>query len=150
MTSVKFTDSGVRPKKKDITRAEEVIGFPFPEDYRKFLLTTNGGQLTEYHVVRIEDCNDDVLMHVFLGVGTVMDIADSFENLSDELPEGFFIFANDPGGNKFLMDLSQGEPTGIYYWDRVRHFRKSKKKANTYQIADSFTEFLSTLRLMAK
>jgi cell wall assembly regulator SMI1 len=148
MKDLKFTDAGGELTVDDIDQAEKTLGFPFPHDFRQFLLSTNGGRLTDYHVVRIEACDDDVLMHYFLEIGGDSCIVSAYKDLSDELPKGFIIFATDPGGNKFLMDLSAGEPTGIYYWDRVRHFRRSKKKANTYQIADSFTEFLEKLRLM--
>ena len=148
MTYVQLTPPASLPTEDDVAALENQIGYDFPEDFRTFLLETNGGQPVKYHLVRIEECKDDVLMHVFLGIGTTPSIEETLDNIGDELPDGFIVIASDPGGNKFLMDLSEGEPTPIYYWDRVRVFKKSKRKANTYEIASNFTEFMGMLRLM--
>jgi cell wall assembly regulator SMI1 len=137
-----------RPTEANLTRLEKKLGYSLPEDFRAFLLTKGYGQPVEDLVIRVEDAGEDVMLQQILGFDKDISILSQTSLNEDDLPEGFIIFATDPGGSKFLMDLSEGEPTSIYYWDRLQNFDSSDEDENTYEIAGSFTQFLEKLRAM--
>jgi cell wall assembly regulator SMI1 len=124
-----------------INKIELRLQHTLPDDYRKFLESSNGG-IPSRRRFRIPDCNAEALVDVLLGVDGPNDLVAWIEELSDDLPTSFIPIGFDPGGNAILLDASTGE---VFYWDSARHFETSNDEQNTFAIARSFTEFLEKL-----
>jgi cell wall assembly regulator SMI1 len=151
LETVKFKLNGPLAKLSAIQAAEKHFGFSFPDDYREFLVTINGGRLVENYIVRVEDIDDDVMIGALYSIGGKCDIVMLMTTTMATIPQGFVVFAVDPGGNQFLMDLNDENSYPIYYWEGHNYFRppeKRKKRNNTFHVADSFTEFLRMFRLL--
>jgi hypothetical protein len=159
MTYLKLEAATVLPGDAELDAVETELGYSLPDDYRDFLKQTNGGSPTAFHVFPIKECGEEAMLHYFNSVGQSIEILDEFSTFEDDLPRGFIVIGSDPGGNLILMDLSDKEATPVYYWDRAGHFRrkrtkksegtestpKKRKRANTFELAGSFTEFLAML-----
>ena len=128
-----------------ISKCELLRGFSFPTDYRRFLQMCNGG-LPSRTLCVVPKLQTSVVVDVFFGINLKRDFDLEFwwREFGDEMPPYCSIIGGDPGGNLFLL-AGPGLIKGVLYWDHLRNFSRSSDKENTYQIADSFTEFLEIL-----
>jgi hypothetical protein len=150
--NVRFKLDDPLAKNAEIQATEKHIGFPFPADYRDFLLKVNGGRILEDYVVRVEDMDEDVMIGTLFSIGWACDIVATMNDIMATIPKGIVVFGNDPGNNKFLMDLTEDASCPIYFWETRSQFRapdpeKKRKKGNAFHVADSFTEFLGMFRV---
>jgi cell wall assembly regulator SMI1 len=141
MTFLNDNNPTVTPER--LAELESQLDNKLPQDYKSFLLEHNGGT-PEKTLFQIPDCDGDALVDYFLGIDRPNgDLLDWKEELADDLGEEYLPIAFDPGGNALLLKLSEGT---ILYWDSARHFPVSTDEENTFWIADSFTQLLSSLR----
>ena len=68
------------------------------------------------------------------------------QEYGDEIDEKSLLIGSDPGG-RFLLYVTSGEEKGIYYWDDSNFFfQSSEEEGNTYFVANSFDDFMASLR----
>jgi hypothetical protein len=131
----------------DLIECETKLGVSFPEDYKQFLLTYNGG-IPYPQRVKIPNTNHTVLLDFFYGIMKVPDCRDltyAYRISKDDLPEGVIPIGHDPGGNPFFL-WTVGDQRGyVYFWDRRSFFSESIDSTDVYYLAESFTSLLASL-----
>jgi hypothetical protein len=150
-TAVTFTRSYPPVSAADVQRYEQRLGVTFPEDYRNFLLTTNGGIPTpsrfdvpdEDYYVRLNFLYAIKNEHAISDL--VYELEDLTSRMSGKLPDGFIVIGHDPGDSKFLLGTRGEHASQVWYWDSERLMSSTSPAQNTYWLADSFTDFLSGL-----
>lgn len=143
----------------EVTSFESRIGCRLPEDYRQFLVATNGGYLAgkirfSNGSDRDEDCQPeiDLISGVRQDESFSLDWARECYQLSIlRIPREMLWIMRDPFGNGILIGL-EGEYRGkMYFWDHECEPNPSKwdgkpsKAANITFLTNSFTEFVDKL-----
>jgi len=131
---------------REIIAFEKQISFELPEDYRSFLLMSNGGGLRGYRFY-VDYLETEFSTDVFYGLGLVdgLNLSYWIGEYHDEIPEKTVLIGGDPGGIH-LIYITQGEDKGIYIWDHAHMIPASDEEGNTYFIAESFEEFIKSLK----
>lgn len=115
-----FTVKGPKVRVSDIDRVEAATGFTFPDDYRKFLLTHNGGYSNEYcseeHFVWIREWLS-VCDKGFERPPEIWSLADFHENLKGEIPEGFLTIGVDVTSKHIVMKMTGEDRYWIGRWN---------------------------------
>ena len=130
----------------DIRELEERWHVTLPQDYRAFLLETNGGiaKTSDQDSIYIEDLGDSIYMEVLYGIKTKVEEADMNTWMEmfkeDILPQTLLIGDDLTAG--FIALICGGEDAGVYFWDDSYVFKGSCDEHNVYFIADSFAELL--------
>jgi hypothetical protein len=126
---------------------EAALGITFPDEYRQFLLSFNGGRPAPQQV-DIPNTDHSVLVFVLYGIKekrTAGDLAYELHRHRADLPEGYLPIGHDPGGSPFLL-ATAGENRGrVFFWDRTWFFEDSAAGGNTYWLADSLPALLDSL-----
>lgn len=129
-----------------IINFEEMINFTLPEDYKKFLREFNGGSAREniFYVPKLEEI---IPLDVFFGlnIDRRLDLRTWYNEYKRDMLPFSFIFAHDPGTG-FIVLINGPDVKGVYFWDHSCAFPQSNKNSNTYWIADSFQDFINSLR----
>lgn len=106
-----------------IKEYEELIQMELPQDYREFLLNTNGGCFEdELHTFWVEELKENIGIDVLFGFN---------QERSLSLSTWY---------NEYREDLK-----GIFLWDHCLELEQSTEEDCLYRIADSFEEFLSKM-----
>lgn len=119
-----------------------------PDDYKKFLISSNGG-LVELMTCYIEKLNESVLLEVLLGIDQQersFNMGFWLNRFHDEMPKGFIVIGLGSTGMFILGTDDKREDLGVYFWDDAHAFKGSSEGGNTYRVAKSFTEFLGSLK----
>lgn len=98
---------------------EARIGVKLPDEYRAFLLQSNGGSFAR-HIVVLPDGGGRTVLNYMLGTaGGSYDIMTDYDDLRsmDRIPVASLPIADDPGGNLFIVSLEQQTYGSIYFWD---------------------------------
>jgi hypothetical protein len=150
--AVTFTRSYPAVSEADVQRYEERLGVQFPDDYRSFLLVTNGGMPAPHHFV-VPDENHVLYVSFLYAIKNEHAISDLVYELEDlasrmtgKLPDGFIVIGRDPGDSNFLLGTRGDHAGQVWFWDTERQVRGTNPTANTYWLADSFADFLNGLR----
>ena len=130
----------------DILKLEERWHLTLPEDYKAFLMETNGGiaEWEEKDAIHIEEINEDIYLEILYGIktkGKSADIQTWMEMFEDEIFPGSLLIGFDLMQG-FIVLQCGGEDAGVYYWDDAYNFKGSDDENNVYFIADSFSELL--------
>jgi hypothetical protein len=131
---------------KTIKVFETENNITLPKDYIEFLLNYNGCDIepTDDNLVYIEDLNENINVDVLFGLNTdnpELGIELWLNEYGNEMPsEAIIIGTSYQHG--FIVLLCAGEDAGVYYWDDTYEFPCSNGEANTYFIADTFTELV--------
>ena len=64
-----------------------------------------------------------------------------------DIPPKSILIGDDTRGGQILLWSNGGEDDGIYYYDHAYTFGQSSDDSNTYFIADTFTEFIDSLKV---
>lgn len=137
------TDVRVTPATEtQVEKLEQRLGAKLPEDYRRFLMTINGGrregggwELPEY----------DLAVDTFYGLrGDFYDLADAVDRLlrrepgTDHFPPDTIPIGYELGGNPILMKYRGKDAGSVWFWDEMgdEDWRK---------IAPSFDAFIAML-----
>lgn len=120
-----------------------------PKDYVNFLIRYNGGniELNDANVIHVDDLGGDINIDVLFGVNTKepeLSIEFWINKYKNEMPQGTVIIG-DSYQHGFIILLCVGEDAGVYYWDDTYEFPCSDDAANTYFVADTFTDFIKKL-----
>lgn len=129
-----------------IISLEQKYNLALPEDYKKFLLSYNGGivEKDSSNEISVEDIDEKIVIDVLYGIDTDNEKSNIdywMDNLSEDLLENTVIIGDDLIQGLILI-ICGGENEGVYYWDDSYHFENSDDEMNTYWIADNFTEFI--------
>jgi len=151
----------------DVAAFEKRNKLKLPEDYRKFLLETNGGSPKPFHKVRIDNGHYEkygehyyVYFTRFLGIkpqhmriddfgyrGEIewqnKDFRDagSFIEKRDDIFDHIMVVAlMDDGHHCILMRLSGNEKGMVYWGSNEDHYE------DVFKLADNFTDFLKLIR----
>lgn len=142
----------------DISAFEKRIGYLLPEDYKEFLLKTNGGSFDCYKVIdteRFGKTSPEMVDLIYgLNSESYSDLDDKFNTYHIEdkrMPDGLIPIAGDPGGNHFCIALGEGKNGEIYFWDHELEveFDSPEQAKNYYEncffVCGSFSEFLQKI-----
>ena len=126
----------------DMEGFESRIGMALPHDYREFLSEYNGG-VPETNEFDIPGLNSGSGVNAFL---SHEEIENEKKLLSDRFPPNAWPIAHTEGGNYVCLVL--GERSGIYFWDHELEAEEGQPATwdNMFRLADSFSEFLLSLR----
>jgi hypothetical protein len=136
---------------KAIGALEQELCVRLPEDYKRFLKTTNGG-IPEPNVFTVPDRGEAMGDYLY-GIRdkrTNCDLEREQKQAAqhEPLPAGFVVIGHDPGSSLLLMVTTGRQAGRIYFWDRVGFWiREDGKK--TFPVAGSFSEFIESLHELA-
>ena len=142
---------------EQIESAEKELGHKFPDDYKEFLMKTNGGR-TEYfsddeeeHAFHVDPIDEeDVSVDSLYGVGEeALDLLVKYNKEYGEETGGCIIIG-DTLSHGFLTYDYLGvveEDGGIYFWDDTWTYEISNEECNLYFVAKTFNEFLEKCKL---
>ena len=128
---------------------EATIGFKLPDDYREFLLKTNGGQQPEPECFRVETGEVSAVSVLFpiANSSDYYDLRAHFDHQKDELPRGVIPIGKDIGGNTICLALEGEERGSVLFMDHEAETGPHKDGwDNLYFCARSFSEFFNGLR----
>lgn len=137
---------------------ERQTGRRIPEVYRRFLLKANGG-VPERKVFTFHRKNgrpDEGAVWRFIGLndGTEQDLRYFTRIFVDggRIPRDMFPIGNGGGGNLILIGSSGARAGRIFYWDHNWEAEEGDppNEDNVYLVANSFAEFLSSLRTIGE
>lgn len=132
-----------------IQRFERVSGFPLPDRYKNYLLSSNGGQPDNEVCFVLPENGEEVMLGVLFGMSDEDENALSLEAVySDsktDIPTGFVPIGEDPGGNKLFLATSVDNSEGIYFWDCLGFLAKRAGK-RLFFVARNIDEFLNSLQ----
>lgn len=139
----------------DLEKYEKETGFCFPDDYRQFLLETNGGMIEPnenylYYPALREKMKIVAIYSItkILGKGEVCRF-----NLFRRMKEAFYIPKESfievgciYGPCGMLLLGSKGKKEGVYIWDPLKYHKESKKqKDQLYKVCDTFSQLLEMI-----
>lgn len=141
---------------EQIKEAEKIIGHKFPDNYKKFLIKTNGGRTDSVdddieHGFNVEQIvEEDVLVDSLYGVGE--EACDLLVKYNKEYGEetGGCIIIGDTLSHGFIIYDYLGvveDERGIYFWDDTWNYETSDEENNVYFVAKTFTEFMEMCNL---
>ena len=149
---------GYRINYKDIKDIESIIQCILPQDYKEFLLKHNGGspnfdafEIKNYFPNGSSSFTD---IRYFFGLchdkKSVMKCYDIFDNIrcyEGRVPNELLPIATDSLGNLICLGIKEKYYGKIYFWHHEEESDREEKPwwKNITLIADSFTDFLSTL-----
>jgi hypothetical protein len=146
---------------KDLQNIEEIQNCKLPEDYKKFLLSHNGGKPL-WSTFDIKNCflNGEPIgssVRFFYGIcldtKSIMHLYDIFDNIkcyNNRVPNELLPIGTDSFGNNICLCIKGDNYGKIYFWDHEGEAaafdpHKSPWWDNVYFIADSFTDFIKGL-----
>jgi hypothetical protein len=91
----------------DLARFEAERGCSIPSDYKAFILSEHGGEAVSGAYLDVPDWNETPVFGWFgaSGDGATSIHRRSLGNFNAELAKSFLQFAEDPGGQVFVIDL---------------------------------------------
>jgi hypothetical protein len=148
-----MVDVGPSLQPSAIEKFERETGHLIPEDYKRFLLKTNGGE-PERKVFTFHRKNgrvDEGAVWRFIGLedGSEQDLR-YFTGVfleGNRIPRDLFPIGNGGGGNLILIGASGPRAGRIYFWDHNWEAEEgdSPTDDNVYPVADNLESFLSSL-----
>jgi hypothetical protein len=149
---VKIIDTGKTLTEKDITMFEKDIQCQIPDDYRLFLLSSNGGypELCDFQVSDGSNSEAQITaVEYFLGIDVheKASIKYYIDTHKDRIPKWAFPIACDPGGSLICISTARNDAGKIYFWDREEECEEGETPTdeNFYFIADNLQTFLDCL-----
>ena len=125
-------------------------GLVLPRRYKDFLLATNGG-IPETPAFPVEGMASTQVwvIQAFFGIGVrepTNELAYGYDLYAGGIPQEIVPIAADGMGNYVCLDLRKGADR-VTFWDK-RHFWSTGewRESDLYHVANSFEEFLKSLR----
>ena len=135
-----------------VNQLDGLFGFEVPQDYKEFLIKTNGGRFDfeDEHYMLIK--NKKIWIDVLYGNKKSKRSSLLFWNneYGDEIPESAIIIG-DTQDHGFIVYICAGEQKGIYFWDDVLSIEGSSIEGkNAYFVANDMNEFLKKFNISIK
>lgn len=132
----------------DLSQLEHEIGARLPEDYRSFLLRSNGGNFPFDVIILLRDprCYASVRHLHGVHTGEVYDVGDTYETLRFTLPPGFLPIGDDAGGNQICIVVAERDVGSIWWVDHEIQPGDGWPPKNAQRLADSFNQFMDALQ----
>lgn len=139
----------------DVKKFEEMHNVSLPEEYKKFLLKNNGGKPVAedafHYESELETYSDSAVRYFFSLFSDNNSVEYNFEIyvLAKRIPSSMLPIAADYAGNVVCISISNDTFGKIYFWDHEEELEDDDNNPshdNLYLIADSFTEFLGSLK----
>lgn len=133
--------------KEKIEQYEKSLKTKFPEDYKKFIINTNGGQFVdEIHTFWVEEIKQDIGIDVLFGFEQVrsLNLINWYEEYCEELPENTIIIGNSINAGLLLL-IWQDDWQGIFLWDHCLELEQSTEEDCLYRIENQFDKFYSSV-----
>jgi hypothetical protein len=145
--SFEMSDVGPLLTEKQIDRTERELDVKLPEDYRSFLLHTNGGkpQRDFFPIESHKTLQTGRLVSLF-GLGRPIkqsNIDWNYKNLIGQLPNYHFPIGITPEEDMVTLSLGRLDAGRIYYWVRAEYNVSGDNEA--YFIANNFSKFVDKL-----
>lgn len=133
MINFKNTKKQLLPE--ELSEFEKEQGLILPIEYRSHILIYNGGRPDR-------DYFGNIGLSYFYPIkyGDSGTLEETLGAISDVLPEGFFPFAYDGGGNQICISLNQKNYGNIFIW-----YHDMDEGEDIEFLASSFKEFLNGL-----
>jgi hypothetical protein len=147
----KFTGGFRLPTVVELEATERWLGVTFPDDYKQFLLTHNGGR-PDPNCFSVKDRGDS-LVEMLYGIQDSRTHNDLVRELEwatelEPLPNGFIAIGHDPGGGSLLLSTTGSDRGEVYFWARSWLWVQ-EDGYNTFPVANSFQAFLESLKPMS-
>jgi hypothetical protein len=144
--SVQIQELGPSISKAHLHDFESRYDLVLPDDYRLFLLKSNGGRPLPdaFEVPGWVGISSAVDWFLGLREEPYADIGNALDEFGTRLPREFLPIANDPSANTICLGVSGPERNHVYYWANAHDFIRDEE-GNMFWLADSFTEFLEKL-----
>lgn len=153
MKDIILKNSNDKIELSDIQKFEKEINMVFPDDFKSFLLRTNGGYPTEQlftpsfneiepNTFEIFEQGTDVEQFLSLN-----EIQFEYGDIVDEeyIPAEYVPFARTSFGNLLLIRLDNTECYGNIYFSNHDLFDTQNNRFAISKIGGSFTEFINSL-----
>ena len=147
---VRFTQSPPRATPAAIRKTEDRLGTAFPEDYRQFLESVNGGAPTP-NELPLADSDERVCIDFLFGVRRKREANDLLyqqeriiERTGGVLPTGFVTIGIDPGAAPYFIG-TQGLTAGKIYIYDADGFLDANRVPRLHLVANIFRELLAKL-----
>ncbi len=141
---------------EQVKNTEERLGHKFPNDYKEFLLKTNGGRFNYieeedihgFHVDLIDE--ENMWIDSLYGVGEeACNLLINYNKEYGEEIEGCIIIGDTLAYGFLLYDYLGvlEDEGGIYFWDDTRAYKTSSDDGNVYFVANDFNELMTKSNL---
>lgn len=137
---MRFTPHG-KLAETTLKKFEASLNLRLPDDYRKFLLASNGGAFSEGYP-QIETENElEFSCDAFFGLGVsrALDLAFWMKEFGGELPEHSLLVGKTPDG-AFLLLCLERTIAGVYLYDHAYELSVSSDDENTFFICSTFSK----------
>ncbi len=135
---------------KKIEEYESIVNMKLPNDYKKFLINTNGGQfIDELHTFWVEELKQDIGIDALFGFDNLRSLCltNWYKEYIEDLPENTIIIGNSISAGLILL-IWQDDWKGIFLWDHCLDLEQSTEEDCLYRIADEFTLFYTSLKII--
>ena len=128
---------------------EELWGFHLPNDYRKYLLETNGGEPEKtLFVIDAEygESTIDIFFGIKKGINDNILLKQKYANV--RFPDNFLPIARESFGNLILLAVKNPDRGKIFFWDHELEADDGEVPdySNLTLIAPDFQTFFNSLR----
>lgn len=129
------------PSEADLDQFRALLGdnTTIPASFEEFLRTYNGGTFDECVFEETEE--GPVVVSTFFPVSGSADesISRQLGYFQETVGDGYIPFADDPGGNYFLIGCSPDNAGVVFFWNHATH--------GMFEVSKSFSEFIDRLAL---
>jgi hypothetical protein len=146
-----YTTGEAQVTDSQLNDLEKHFGVKFPQAYRDFMLTTNGG-IPLHMCFNFKDGTDGSTVGFYTVLpGNSRDIVESNKVREQRLPRGFVSIGDDDNGNEICINCNEGQGYGkVYFWDHDNEADEALGETpetvkNVFLLGDTFTEFLEGL-----
>lgn len=140
---------------EQIKLLEELSELKFPEEYKKHLISHNGGQCQPNRFKFIEDgktteSSVDWFLAIYDGeYDNLRSYIEIYKMEKKRMPLHILPIAHDPGGNLICISCGGNDLGHVYFWNHEREvdydLYSDDDYSNLYLISSNFTEFLNNL-----
>lgn len=150
-----FTDAQEQLNIGQIEEIENYVKLSFPQEYKDYLLQSNGGRCEPnvFGFIENEEITNssiDWFLSIYDGeYDNLKDYIDMYKIEEKRIPTHILPIAHDPGGNLICISCGKKDNGYIYFWDHEKEVDYNKSDdndySNLYLVAKSFTKFIDNL-----
>jgi len=145
--SFELSDVGPLLTEGQIARVERQLDVKLPDEYRTFLIRTNGGKPCQdtFQIPLHKTLTTGRIVSLF-GIGRAIkesNIDWNYKNLIGQLPNYHFPIAVTPEEDMVTLSLGRLDAGRVYYWVRAEYNVTGDNEA--YFIAGNFDKFIDSL-----